>query len=183
MSATRAWAACMIAGAIGFVAVVGPLHLLQPGYDPRYQLMSELALGPHGEWMLLAFLSMALALVGAGCLARAVGAPVPVVLLFLAASAGFVAAGVFPLGATTDLHVASIALAFVLSVLAIYLAPSTAGRMAGLAPRWLSWTLAAGVALAVVLGHSLLPMGIGQRLAAACLLAWLVTVGVRGVKA
>ena len=48
-----------IAGAIGFVLIVSILHLLQPGYDPKHQLMSELALGAHGWAMLLAFLFIA----------------------------------------------------------------------------------------------------------------------------
>jgi hypothetical protein len=101
------------------------------------------------------------------------------VVVFAAASAAFAAAGIFPLGATSDLHIGSIALAFVLSVLGMYLAPSAGSAMVAISPRPLSWALAAGVALAVVLGHSLLPMGVGQRLAAACLLAWLAIVGVR----
>ena len=172
----------MIGGAAGFVAVAGTLHFVQPGYDPRHQLMSELAIGPHGGWMLLAFLSIAASVLAAGGVSRAMGAPAPVAWLFVAASAAFVAAGVFPLGTATDLHVGSIALAFVLSVLAMYLAPSAGSGMAALAPRALSWTRAAGVAFAVVLGHSLLPMGIGQRLAAACLLMWLAAVGLRATK-
>ena len=90
-------------------------------------------------------------------------------------------AGVFPLGPqTSDLHIGAIATAFVLSVLGMYLAPSTA--LVPIAPRITSWPLAAGVALAVVLGHSVLPMGIGQRLAASCLLAWLASVAVRALR-
>jgi hypothetical protein len=41
----------------------------------------------------------------------------------------------------------------------------------------LSWPLAAGVAASVALGHSFMPMGIGQRLAALCLLIWFAVLG------
>ncbi len=59
----------------------------------------------------------------------------------------------------------------------MYLFPVSAGLASTVAPRVVSWPLAAGVAASVALGHSLIPMGIGQRLAAACLLVWLGTVG------
>ena len=104
-----------------FVATVVPLHWLQPGYDARHQLMSELALGRYGETMLVAFAGLALAMLGA-FLSRAAGPPA-VRWLLAAAALFFLLAGVFPLG------------------------------------------------------HSILPMGIGQRLAAACLLLWLVLLG------
>ncbi|MGH2360990.1 MAG: hypothetical protein ACRDGM_10700 [bacterium] len=91
----------------------------------------------------------------------------------------FLAAGVFPLGATSEIHIAAIATAFVLSVLSMYLYPAGAGRAVAAAPRALSWSLAAGVAASVALGHSVVPMGISQRLAAVCLLVWLAVLGWR----
>jgi hypothetical protein len=37
-------------GGVGlFLTTVIALHGLQPGYDPKSQLMSELARGPHGR--------------------------------------------------------------------------------------------------------------------------------------
>ena len=46
---TEYWAGWLaIASAIGFGAIVAILHFIQPGYDARHQLMSELALGPQG---------------------------------------------------------------------------------------------------------------------------------------
>lgn len=95
------------------------------------------------------------------------------------AALSFLAAGVFPLGPTSGIHIAAIATAFVLSVLAMYFFPASAGSAAVAAPRAVSWSLAAGVAVSVALGHSILPMGVGQRLAAACLLAWLAILGWR----
>ena len=170
-----------LAGVAAFLVVIIPLHFVQSGYDPRHQLMSELALGPHGSWMLLAFLCLAASQVAVAMMARQAGAALALQLVFLAAAAAFVASGAYPLGpGTSDVHIGAIALAFVLAVLGMYLAPS--GPFAALAPRVVSWALAAGVAIAVVLGHSVLPMGIGQRLAAAFLLAWIAGVSVRALR-
>jgi hypothetical protein len=171
--------AVALAGVAAFVSTVLALHLLQPGYDPANQLMSELALGPFGWAMLAAFAGLAAAAFGIQAALVAGGASKGFRLLLAAAALLFLAAGVFPLGATSEIHIAAIASAFVLSVLAMYLYPDMAGNARNLAPRLVSWPLAAGVALSVALGHSVLPMGIGQRLAAACLVAWLAVVAWR----
>jgi hypothetical protein len=168
-----------LVGVASFVATVLSLHLVQPGYEPLHQLMSELALGPFGWAMVVAFAGLALAVFGVQVAIATLGASPWLRLLLAAAALSFLAAGLFPLGATSEIHIAAIAIAFVLSVLAMYLFPSSAGRAAAAAPRSISWSLAAGVAASVVLGHSMLPMGIGQRLAALCLIAWLVVLGWR----
>jgi len=168
-----------LAGVAGFLAVVIPLHFLQPGYDPAQQLMSELALGPYGEVMVLAFTGIAGALAAVVAALGRLGAGWPVRALLGLASIGFALSGAFPLGAASTVHIAAIASAFVTAVLAMYLFPSMAGPAAWVAPRALSWSLAAGVAAAVALGQSVLPMGVGQRLAAACLFAWIACVGWR----
>jgi Protein of unknown function (DUF998) len=160
-----------------FVATVVPLHLLQSDYEPASQLMSELALGRHGWAMLVAFAGLALAAFGIQISIGIDGASRSLRGLLAAAALFFLAAGVFPLGATSEIHIAAIAIAFVLSVLAMYLYPADAGRAAAAAPRMLSWPLAAGVAASVALGHSFMPMGIGQRLAALCLLIWFAVLG------
>jgi hypothetical protein len=168
-----------LAGLALFLAPVVALHILQPGYDPSNQLMSELALGPFGWAMVIAFAGLALAVFGVFLATAGVGASPWLRLILAAAALSFLAAGIFPLGATSEIHIAAIATAFVLSVLAMYLFPASAGRAAAAASRPISWSLAAGVAVSVALGHSVLPMGIGQRLAALCLLAWLLVLGVR----
>jgi hypothetical protein len=141
--------------------------------------MSELALGRYGWVMLLAFAGLSLAAFGVQSALGAHGASWSLRGLLAAAAFFFLAAGVFPLGATSEIHITAIAIAFVLSVLAMYLYPTDAGRGAGAAPRVFSWSLAAGVAASVALGHSVLPMGVGQRLAAICLLIWLAALGWR----
>jgi len=166
-------------GIATFLAVVVPLHFLQPGYDSSNQLMSELALGPYGRAMLAAFAGLALAAFGIQSAIGAYGASRSLRVLLAGAALFFLAAGVFPLGSASEIHIAAIAVAFVLSVLAMYLFPTDAGRAASAVPRALSWSLAAGVAASVALGHSVLPIGIGQRLAAACLLVWLSILGWR----
>jgi hypothetical protein len=162
-----------------FVATVVPLHFLQPDYVPMEQLMSELALGRYGWAMFFAFAGLAIAVFGIQLALGSYGASRILRGLLAAAALFFLAAGVFPLGATSEIHIAAIATAFVLSVLAMYLYPAGAGRAAAAAPRVLSWSLAAGVAASVALGHSVLPMGIGQRLAAIFLLIWLAVLGWR----
>jgi len=47
-----------------FLVVVLVLHAVQIHYDPVNQLMSELALGPHGWVMFFAFAGIAVALAG-----------------------------------------------------------------------------------------------------------------------
>ena len=160
-----------------FVVVVFILHLLQSDYDPRSQLMSELALGPHGWVMFLAFQGLAFAMFGVQVAITSYGGSDGYRLLLIVAALCFLAAGIFPLGATSLIHISAIALAFMFSVLAMYLFPASTGLASAAAPRAVSWPLAAGVAAGVALGHSLIPMGIGQRLAAVCLLVWLGTVG------
>lgn len=175
----RAGGVTVLAGAGTFVAVVTVLHFVQPGYDPAQQLMSELALGRHGWAMFLAFAGLAVATFAIQHSIAALGASWPLRFVLGAATLFFLAAGLFPLGETSDLHIAAIAGAFVLLVLAMYLFPSLSGRAAALAPRAISWPLAAGVALGIVLGLSALPMAVGQRLAALFMLAWLIIVGWR----
>lgn len=166
-----------LVGVATFVSTVVVLHLLQPGYEPMHQLMSELALGPYGWAMLVAFGSLAIAVFGVQIAIGEFGATRGFRFLLAAAAVCFLAAGVFPLGDFSEIHIAAIAGAFVLSVLAMYLFPSNAGRASFAAPRTVSWPLAASVAVSVALGHSIVPIGIGQRFAAGFLLLWLAILG------
>lgn len=176
----RAWAgAAILLGVTSFVATVATLHFVQPEYEPSHQLISELALGPFGWAMIIAFAGLALAVFGVQEAISVPGASRWLRLLLAASAVSFLAAGVFPLGASSEIHIAAIATAFVLSVLAMYLFPSSASHAAAAAPRSFSWSLAAGVAASIALGHSLIPMGIGQRLAAVCLIVWLAVLGWR----
>ena len=174
------WAGWLaIAGAIGFVVVVTVLHLLQPGYDPVHQLLSELALGANGWAMLPAFFLIAASTFsiafGIGYLQRARWLQGVLIL----AGLGFLGAGVFPLGRASEWHIALIAIAFVAVVLAMYLVPSAVPAQFGGKITAFSWCLAGGTALGVLLGHSLLPIGVGQRIAAACVVSWLCFAGTR----
>ena len=166
-----------ITGVAMFVVVVVGLHLLQPGYDPQHQLMSELVLGQHGWAMFLAFLGIALALFGIQIGISNCGAARWYRYLLDAAAFFFLAAGIFPLGKTTLIHIGAIAVAFVLSAFVMYFFPQNAGRASSAGPRAVSWSLAAGFAASIALSQLGVPMGISQRLAAACLLVWLGIVG------
>jgi hypothetical protein len=168
-----------LVGVTSFIATVALLHFLQPAYEPTHQLMSELALGPFGWAMIIAFTGLALAVFGVQAAIATAGASLWLRLLLAASAVSFLTAGIFPLGETSEIHIAAIATAFVLSVLAMYLFPSSANHAAAAAPRPISWSLAGGVAASVLLGQSVLPMGIGQRLAALCLISWLAILGWR----
>jgi len=162
-----------------FLAVVLALHAVQTDYDPVNQLMSELALGPHGWTMFFAFAGIAVALAGIQFSIAKLGAAHALRGLLILAAVFFLAAGVFPLGEASMIHISAIAAAFVTAVLAMYLFPSLAGRAAVLAPKSLSWSFAAGVSISAALGHSLIPIGIGQRMAASFLLLWMLVLGMR----
>jgi hypothetical protein len=113
--------------------------------------------------------------IGIGCLQRARWLQGVLIL----AGLGFLGAGVFPLGQASEWHIALIAIAFVAVVLAMYLIPSVVPTQFDGRVKVVSWCLAGGTALSVLLGHSLLPIGVGQRLAAACVVAWLCFAGIR----
>jgi hypothetical protein len=168
-----------LAGVATFLVVVGYLHVVQPHYDPVHQLMSELALDHHGGAMFFAFAGFAVAFTDIQFSIARLGAHWLLRALLALSAVCFLAAGIFPLGETALEHIVAIACAFVTAVIAIYLFPSLAGRAAALAGRSISWSAAAGVALSVALGHTLLPMGVAQRMAAGCLLAWIMVVGYR----
>jgi hypothetical protein len=168
-----------MAGALGFVAIVLALPRWQPEYDARHQLISELALGPHGWAMLPAFGCFALSLLGVQHGLRALGTPAVPRALLVAAAAGMVASGLFPLGGTTELHVAVVTLSFALIVVAMYLFPARAGCLRSRAVQAESWLLGVGAVVSVASANYAVPIGIAQRLAAACVLGWLCLVSWR----
>ena len=167
----------VLGGVTVFILVVGALHVLQDDYDPVHQLMSELALGQHGKLMVVAFCGISVAVFSIQGLLNSCEASLTLQVLLVAAAVAFALAGVFPLGETATLHIASIAAAFVLSVLAMYLFPRAAGSGANCVSKWFTWSMAAGVAGSVALSHSALPIGSGQRMASGFLLSWLGVVG------
>ena len=92
------------------------------------QLMSELALVRHGWMMLLVFAGLASAVFGAQESISQRGVSRRYRFLLVAAALCFLTSGIFPLGATSVIHISAIAAAFVLTVLAMYLFPTSAGR-------------------------------------------------------
>lgn len=163
-----------ITGSIGFAVVVAILQVVQPEYDAANQLMSELALGPHGWAMLFAFFSLGAAVAGAAMTVRMyAGGSCGTHWVLAVASAAFFGAGVFPLGATSELHIALVAVAFVAVALSTYLLPRSASNAdrPRLRP---SWILGGALALSVTFGESLFPIGVAQRVSAGFLIMWLV---------
>src|SRR5258706_13466845 len=125
-----------------FLVVVLTLNAVQTHYDPVNQLMSELALGPHGWVMFFAFAGIAVALAGIQFSIAKLGATHALRGLLILAAAFFLAAGVFPLGETSMIHISAIPAAFVTVVLAMDLFPSLASRVAALAATLLHWSFA-----------------------------------------
>jgi hypothetical protein len=168
-----------LAGVALFVAVVALLHVVQEDYRAADQLMSELALGRLGSAMLVAFAGLAMGAFGVQLGIGPLGAARALRIVLFTAAIFFLGAGVFTLATAPQVHIAAIACAFVMSGVAMYLFPATAGRAAAFAPRGVSWTAAVGIAASVALGHAILPMGIAQRSAALFLLLWLSILGWR----
>jgi hypothetical protein len=167
----------VISGAIGFISIVIWLHIVQQDYDPVHQLMSELALGRYGSFMLLAFFSFALSVFTVQIGLYQCKSPIFIRLFLAIAAISLLGAGVFRLGSATELHIALVAVAFVLIVLVMYLLPRNVSAFNSHSHTLISWTLGACTAICVALGQHLLPLGIGQRGAALCILMWLVWMG------
>lgn len=167
-----------VTGVAGFIAIVIYLHFAQAGYDPVHQFMSELALGRHGSYMFWAFMSFALSVAGAINIVASYKAHAAIKLLMGIASVSLAGAGVFTLGDATTLHVALIALAFFVLVLSMYLIPRLIPAFQTPLTKVACWGIGAGTALFVGLGQGPLPIGVAQRLAAACLLLWLAWLAV-----
>jgi hypothetical protein len=168
-----------MAGTMCFVLVVATLQLVQPGHDWSSQLMSELALGPHGEFMFLAFLSLAVSAFAAQVGMGVLGASWGIRSMLVIVAISFLGAGAFPLGSATQLHVSLVATAFVLLALVTYMLPRSCAAFASASLRTTSWGLGGATALSAAAGNLSMPMGITQRVAAACILSWLVMVGWR----
>ena len=49
----------VVSGVIGFVAILGSLHLLRDDLDPSWRVISEYAVGAHGWLMVVGFLLLA----------------------------------------------------------------------------------------------------------------------------
>ena len=168
-----------IGGLIGFISIVGYLQVVQQGYDPVQQLMSELALGRHGKLMLFAFFSFAVSVFAAQIGLHQCKAPVIIRLFLVTASISLFGAGVFDLGSAAVLHIILVAISFVLIVFVAYLLPRYVPAFKTPAHKRISWSLGAFTALSIALGQNLIPMGIGQRGAALCIIVWLGWMGYR----
>ncbi|MDR0716960.1 MAG: DUF998 domain-containing protein [Azoarcus sp.] len=176
----RMLAAAACCGVAIFLLTVLALHVAQPGHDPRAQFMSELALGPWGEWMILAFAGLGLAAAATGLSIHARAASrvlprLPGILLALAAIL-FLAAGFVTLAVSAQAHIVFIAGAFIACGVAMYLLPRVVAVFAGPGGYVFSWGSGLVMCGAVALGDRLIPPGVSQRIAACALLFWLLYV-------
>lgn len=160
-----------VAGALVFIAVVLILQALQPEYDAIAQPMSELALGIHGQYMLLAFTALAMTVAAAAFMVR-LYSPGLFWMLFVAAWC-FLAAGLVTLQASIWIHLLCVGAAFVLCGSCMYFLPRYV-YWSRTQAYLVSWGLLVWMALSIALVGSVLPAGIAQRLAALGLLIWLL---------
>ena len=163
----------ILLSATSFSSIILYLQKIQTNYNPTHQLMSELALGRQGQLMLVAFTMLAIAVAGAAGIVIIFKASKLIVILLGSVSASLIGAGIFKLGTATILHVVLVGLAFVLLGIAMYLIPRYVTAFNNIQSRLISWGLAVSMALAIALSNNILPIGIGQRLAVACILFWL----------
>jgi hypothetical protein len=170
---------CLI-GVFGFLIIVIFLHIVQipAGYNPSYQLMSELALGQDGEMMLFAFLGLALATLATNNILSSYQAPLIIKTILTLTALAFAGAGYFTLETAMAVHISLVAIAFILWILCLYLIPRMMIPFQTLKPKMMCWGVGTMTALAVALGQHILPIGIAQRIATIFILAWFVWLSV-----
>lgn len=169
-----------IGGAITFVAIVVGLQIAQPGYDLIHQHMSELASGRAGGMMVVAFAGFGASIYSAQIGLENLTAPKIIRGLLYCAAISMVGAGTFKLNEAAVIHVSLIASAFIFLVISMYLLPLYVARFSSRSSRIVSWALAAGTAVSVAFGGRI-PEGIAQRIAAVCIIVWLVWIGLRTI--
>jgi uncharacterized protein DUF998 len=180
--------ATVVAGGVGFfVVVAGLLPLVEPGYDLNRQAISELALGPGGWLLNVAFCVMggATALLGL-VLRRMTGARVAPVLLTIAGAldvvSGFVHAVRYDAAVTTAaiIHMIAGIATFILIIGAIFAMVRPFRRSQAwnhFARPTLAWAWVSAAAF-ILLGPGLLGQthfGLQQRGMAVTFLSWMIT--------
>lgn len=163
-------------GVLIYIGVVCALSGAQPDYDPTQQFMSELALGRWGDLMIVAFVGLAASVAASAAHLRASGAPKLLTLPLALAAISLVGAGAITLGDSVLVHVALVALAFVLCGLAMYLLPRLVPSHGRPLDYLISWGTGLVMCTATALGGPLIPVGIAQRLSVGALMCWLVWV-------
>jgi len=161
-------------GILGFVLTIIALHMIQTNHSPFYQLISELALGKYGSFMLVGFFSFSIAVFTSQQVLALYKNSMSIRILLLIASFFLASAGIFKLGEHTNLHVALVAGSFVLIVLSMYLVPRFIPQFQERTSVIICWVLGGCAVISVGLGHGFIPIGIAQKLAACCILIWLL---------
>jgi hypothetical membrane protein len=193
---TRTLATFAAAGVGFFVLVAALLPLVEPGYDLTRQAISELALGPGGWLLDLAFCLMGAAWVALAIVfRRTTGATAAPVLLTIAASldvvSAFVHADRFDAAVMTTpgtVHVIAGISTFVLVIASIFAMVRPFGRNAGwqrFSRPTLIWACICAAAF-VLLGPGILGQahfGLQQRGMAVTFLSWLITAAIRARRA
>ena len=171
--AARTLFAITVTGIATFVFVVVFLHLSQPDYDPRSQMMSELALGKSGDLLLVAFIGLSVAIGTTAVSLLKQGSPAFLTALLCLASACFLAAGIVTLSVSAESHVLFVAIGFIACGLSMYLLPRTSLAFSGLRCHIVSWGSCLVMSVATGAGGNLIMAGVAQRISPVALLLWL----------
>ena len=162
-----------------FIATVAVLQMMQADYDARNQFISELALGRCGEWLRVAFATLAVALSIIANGLRCAKAPKWLTALPFAAAISFLAAGEITLSASADTHITLVAIAFVCCATAMYTLSRSTSILSGRFTRTISWSCTVILCGAIGLGSHCLDVGLAQRVAASALFCWLCLIAWR----
>ena len=164
----------IVLGVFGFIFIVTALTVVQTNYNSAHQLISELALGKYGFFMMFAFFSFSIAVIMAQD-ALAIHSNNKIIrFLLFTSSCSLAGAGIFELGDYTNLHVILMAIAFVFIVLSMYLMPRLMPKFRKIKPTTICWFLGIGTVVSVFLGHEYIPLGVAQRVAASFIFLWLL---------
>lgn len=184
---TRTLATFAAAGVGFFVLVAALLPLVEPGYDLNHQAISELALGPGGWLLNLAFCLMGAAWVALALVfRRATDATLAPVLLTIAASLNVVSAFVHadrydaPMTTAGTIHIIAGIATFIIVIATIFAMVRPFRRSASwqwFARPTLVWASICATAF-VLLGPGILGQahfGLQQRGMAVTFLSWMIT--------
>ena len=162
IGSARATALLGTSGVLIYIGVTFVLTGDQPDYDPTQQFMSELALGHRGSFMVVAFVGLATAVAATAAHLRAQAAPKLLTHTLALAAASLVGAGEITLGDSVRVHVALVALAFVMCGLAMYLLPRLTRSHGRPLDHLMSWGACLLMCAATAVGGSFIPVGVAQ---------------------
>lgn len=178
----KLFAILSITGPVVFVGIVLFLHSVQSQHDFMNQYMSELALGPYGYLMIIAFSCFAVSVFSISEIFKILGSPTILRSLLVAAAICLIGAGVINLDQNAMLHILFVMIASVLILLCMIMSPHYLAAFMDRLHRAVFWGLGTAAILISILNQYWIPDGIGQRCTAGCILLWLIWIGAEMIR-